>query len=254
MKEKIYKECGLSSLLTDGLIEVPSSVSQINIDIGLSVSAPNSALWLNETDDRMVFGFEPSPENILHLEQGTFVNPHQMSIALNSKVIRQNNTDIKYFGDRFKLLRCALDDIASPSYTTFYMTDSRNTGCSSLLKPTEKLIYGVKDEVQVPVISFYDFLKYLPWDRFPYVEMVKIDAQGKDLDILKSAKEYIDRFVFLHVENSTNGEYEGSHTEEEINEFLENKGYELLSKVAVDSLYVNKKYKKESLNLRRKTV
>jgi hypothetical protein len=254
MKEDIYKQCGLSSLLKDGKIEIPDYIKHINIDIGLSVSAPNSALWLNDTDDRIVFGFEPSPENIIHLEQGTFINPNQMSIAVNSKTIRLNHLDIKYFGDRFKLLKCALDDISSPRYVSFYITDDRNPGCSSLRKPTDKLPYKVKKEVQVPVISFYDFLKHLPWERFPYIEMVKTDTQGKDLDVLKSAKKYIERFVFLHVENSTNGEYEGSHTEQEINEFLENKGFELLSKVSNDSLYLNKKYKKESLNLNRKTV
>ena len=94
----------------------------------------------------------------------------------------------------------------------------------------------------VGVISFYDFLEKVPWDRFEFIEQVKIDTQGRDLNILKSSEEYLQKIVFLQVENSTNGEYEDSHTKEEIHDFLINNDFKHISTVGVDSSYVNNKY------------
>ena len=44
------------------------------------------------------------------------------------------------------------------------------------------------------------FLKDFPWDRFPYIEYLKVDAQGSDLSVLKSCGAYIQRFVYVTAE------------------------------------------------------
>mgnify|MGYP003395162049 CR=1 FL=1 len=63
---------GFSKLLDikTGKLKIPKWAKQIKIDIGLSFAAPNSALWLDNLPDRIVFGFEPNPENVQELLTG----------------------------------------------------------------------------------------------------------------------------------------------------------------------------------------
>ena len=256
-REEKYKLIGLSKLLDDsGKIKIPENIKHIKIDIGLSFSAPNASLWLCETEDRIVFGVEPSPINLACLHEGfagrNGVNEEQASMCVNEGVIYKNNKIEKSgINDRFKMLYCGFDDVGrnNPQFVPFYMT-SGDPGCSSLSIPTNKLPNDVKfgadgrglSMTSVGVISFYDFLEKVPWDRFEFIEQVKIDTQGRDLNILKSSEEYLQKIVFLQVENSTNGEYEDSHTKEEIHDFLINNDFKHISTVGVDSSYVNNKY------------
>jgi hypothetical protein len=60
-------------------------------------------------------------------------------------------------------------------------------------------------------------MKYL-LDRIKYdkIEMVKIDAQGKDLDIVKSFKEHLKNVVYLDVEGDTTRQYENAPNNSQI--------------------------------------
>lgn len=253
-KEEKYQMIGLTSLLDEkGKIKIPQNIKQIKIDIGLSFSAPNSSLWLLDTDDRMVFGFEPSPICINALNVGVggrSINPDQAGISISEDAIYRNDSVLKKgIKENFKLLCCGLDNVPenNPYFVPFYMTPG-DPGCSSLSIPTEKLPEHIRNSgsglqmTAVLVMSFYDFLDKIPWDRFDFIEQVKIDTQGRDLDILKSSKEYINNIVFLQVENSTNGEYQQTHTQQEIHDFLEESGFAHISTIGVDSSYINKKY------------
>jgi hypothetical protein len=45
------------------------------------------------------------------------------------------------------------------------------------------------------------FFDGFPWDRFEYIDYIKIDAQGSDLNILKSAGSYLrERVVYVTAE------------------------------------------------------
>jgi len=262
-KEEKYDMIGFSELLDDSeTIKVPENIKHIKIDIGLSTSAPNSALWLCETDDRMVFGFEPNELCLMALREGVYgreqmingqlysFNEDQAAICINEGVVYKHNkiieSNINY---RFKAIQCALDNVGKDNlhFVPFFITPG-DPGCSSLSMPTESL----PDEVKhgefgmrigpAAVMSFYDFLEKIPWDRFEFIEQVKIDTQGRDLDILKSCEEYLQKIVFLQVENSTNGEYQDSHTREEIHQFLVDNNFIHISTIDVDSSYINKKY------------
>jgi hypothetical protein len=61
----------LHSVIDDGQIKVPGWAKRIKLDIGLSVNAPNSEVWINKNDDLCVFGFEPNPYNISHIHNGS---------------------------------------------------------------------------------------------------------------------------------------------------------------------------------------
>lgn len=257
-KREILERAGLLRLLNkSGKINIPAHLKSLKIDIGLSYSAPNSALWLKEQDDTMIFGFEPNPQCIAALKAGACQNNDSPAVWIDAKSVvipigeKQRTVDendqecwareeeLLPYEERFELLTCALDDVDSPCYQKFFMTQD-DPGCSSLYKPC---FFALRSIVDVPVISFYDFLSLLPWDRIPYIDYVKVDTQGKDYDILKSAQEYLQKIVFLQVEMSTGEEYEAPNRENDIEELLLANDFELLQRVDVDGAYVNKKYK-----------
>lgn len=249
-----YNLIGINKILDEsGKIKIPEYIKQIKLDIGLSFSAPNSSLWLQETEDRMVFGFEPNPVCLAALHQGVGgrqINLNQSGLCISENAIHKNGEVTQTnINDRFKLLSCALDDIetGNPKFMPFYMT-SGDPGCSSLSVPTENLPHEIKHGNEgmkvtgVIAISLSDILDKIPWNRYEFIEQVKIDTQGRDLNVLKGAKEYLQKIVFLQVENSTNGEYEHSHTKEEIHQFLIDNDFKHISTIGVDSSYINKKY------------
>ena len=51
-------------------IEIPAECENLFIDVGLSIDAPHSALWLLKDPKAFVIGIEPSPENLSILKKG----------------------------------------------------------------------------------------------------------------------------------------------------------------------------------------
>ena len=43
--------------------------------------------------------------------------------------------------------------------------------------------------------SLYYFLNQIPYDKFPVISYIKIDTQGADLNVLKSAGKYLSERV-----------------------------------------------------------
>lgn len=58
-----------------------------------------------------------------------------------------------------------------------------------MYKPVDPILGEVLDVVPVEVTTLKHFFDRFPWDRFPHIEYLKVDAQGADLDILKGAKQ-----------------------------------------------------------------
>lgn len=218
----------------NGKFIIPSDIKNLRIDIGLSYNAPNSAIWLNENPNTFVIGIEAN------------------KYACNSIISRgftahQRNLSISFPHQNFILLNLALDDVNEPTKKSFYhMTN--DVGVSSLLKPTNELTDSIKELSDVNVLSLSHILEKIDWDRFPYVEMVKIDAQGKDLDIIKSAGEYLNKIVYLNCEINTFNYYENSPNPEDYNTYLFDNGFEavldnsFVNNEVVDRTYINKKY------------
>jgi hypothetical protein len=135
------------------------------------MSAPNASLWLCETDNRMVFGFEPSPVCSAALARGVGgrngINENQAAICIDEGVIYRNNQIVESnINDRFKLIQCALDNVGKDNlhFVPFFMT-AGDPGCSSLSMPTDVLPPEIKygnegmSATSVGVMNFYDFLK-----------------------------------------------------------------------------------------------
>ena len=213
--DDILKKVGFSRLSN-----IPSNSKKLFIDVGLAIDAPNSANWLISHDDAFVVGIEPSPENISILKKGRPANVSFSYLRLEDQSIILKNEIVGNINDRFCLLEAAIDNVDSPTTANFYLTDERNTGCSSLLKPTEKLGLDVKEVYQTPVVSLKEILDNLVPNHFSHVTFLKTDAQGKDLDVIKSCKEHLQNVLIVQMEVNTNGQYENEQNLEEIERFM----------------------------------
>lgn len=159
---------------------IPLDVKRIKLDIGVSFDAPHTILWLNQSSDKndlFVFGFEPNQYNINSVSELTGINK-------------------KYFC----LIPVALSNVNENTYMDFYNMNN-DSGTSSLYYPIDKKLGNIKSTTKVPVFSLKHFFDIFDWDRFPYIEYIKVDAQGSDLDILISAGSYLkERVVYITAE------------------------------------------------------
>ena len=215
-------------------IEIPAHIKTIRFDIGLSYCAPNSAYWLNENNkDLYVIAVEPNASCVEGIQKsGIYCNPHNIQ---------------PFKSDNFYLMHCALDNVQEAEMKPFYNM-SGDVGTSSLLKPTNSLHYTVDSVTDVLTVSLKSILDQIPWDRFEYIELVKIDTQGKDLDILKSAESYLERIAFITCEVNTFDHYENNPKPFEFHEYLSKAGFikvqenSRVNNEAVDITFVNQKY------------
>lgn len=217
------------------IINIPEKIKKVRFDIGLSYCAPNSAIWLNnDTENTFVIGIEP---NKFACE----------TIKKNGLIESTQNKYIKYPHPNFLLLEIALDNVKEKTKKNFYHMGG-DVGVSSLLKPTKNLKYPIQEISEVNVYSFSEILSKIDWDRFEYVELVKIDTQGKDLDILKSAEEYLNKIVYINCEINTFQYYENNPKPQEFDDFFEKNGFikiknnSFVDGEVVDATYFNKRY------------
>lgn len=162
--------------------QIPENIKNIKIDIGLSFNLPHSCIWLanNTTNDLFVIGFEPNPS------------------AYNHSIFKTNSSKYK---DRFAFLPVALNNVKEQTVMKLYDMEN-DCGTSSLYYPLDGFNLGkIKNIIEVPVFPLKDFFDIFDWNRFPYIEYLKIDAQGSDYNILLSAGDYLkDRVVYITAE------------------------------------------------------
>lgn len=163
-------------------IKIPKWCKRVKLDIGLSGNAPQSKIWLDKEDDLLIFAFEPVPENINMIKTGGSPWP-----------IRLNPSDI---GEKIYIIPCALSNVENGTTVNFNVT-ANDTGCSSMFEP---VTFPIKETVNVPVWSLFNFFQHFPFHIIPYIDFIKTDCQGADLDILKGAKEFIDKLAIITIE------------------------------------------------------
>lgn len=228
-------------------LKMPASYESIRIDIGLSHNAPNSALWTKTSPSTFVIGVEANRFNVARLLRwGTWSRNDPKNPVRRHKP------------RNLQILFCALDDVASPCFSDFYHMGG-DPGTSSLLKPTNVLSddfgYSLQVVSKVPTLRLSSLMALLPWDRIPTVEVCKIDTQGKDLAILKSADEFLQRILVLEIEMDTYGQYESAPSREEIIQFLDSAGFEPLvlhdenHEPLTDVIFLNRAFENEALKI-----
>lgn len=216
---------------------IPTTCTHVKLDIGLSYNAPQSQSWLSYEDSSlMVFGFEPNPESIACItNKNNQKQHHSHGECLQYKYIDEG---------RFMLQPCALSSVETPATMKFYISNN-DCGTSSLYPNDESRLGKIKSVIDVPVYSLKMFFDGFPWDRFQYIDYIKIDAQGSDLNILKSAGSYLsERVVYVTAEGD--GHYYIGANEcsaKNIISYMESQGFVLIQHPNTrDPTFVNKQY------------
>jgi len=201
---------------------------KLRFDIGTSICSPVTKFWLdNCKHDIFVIAFEPNPDCVF---EDNYRGGEWINIPKTFK--HHPKTDCYYH------VISALDNVDVPTKAKFYRT-TYNVGCSSLLKPIIENLQGctLDDEIDVDVVAAKDILDNI---NFDYIELVKIDAQGKDLDIVKGFGKHIEKVVYLDVESDASMQYEDAPNNEVINKVLTSLGFELYLDTKYDLRYKNK--------------
>lgn len=216
-------------------LTIPENITHVKLDIGLSYSAPQSQIWLSNEENLFVFGFEPNPDSV--------------KCILNKDIVKRapfHGTPIsnEYINSKFFLIPVALSNVIEPSKMDFYCMKN-DTGTSSLFEPTDPNLGSIKEKIEVPVFSLKHFFDLFPWDRFDYIDYIKIDAQGADLDIIKSAGNYLKEKVVFITAEPENAAYSGckDNTCENMENYLnENNFLRINHPNTGDPTFINKKF------------
>ena len=191
-------------------IDIPDHIKHIKLDIGISVEAIHTENWLNHNpNDLIVFGFDPLPKCI-----SSTIQYFQQPKSKWEQKWPGSYIDTKWLYNNFFPIPIALGN-KSNEMVDFYVTDDSNIGCSSLYEPNPQptnRIPPIVAKIKVPVFTLSDFFELLPLDKIEYIEYIKIDVQGSDLDIIMSGGDYVkDKVVFVTLEPETTTYHNAEH-------------------------------------------
>ena len=184
-----------------------TSLKKLRFDIGLSYCPPNTKQWLQECKDTLVIAVEPVRSSF-----------ESSALCLREYKGKNNNTLV--------MMNCAFDNVPEPTTAKINVT-AGDPGCSSLFELSE-IPYPKDREEIVNVLPFSYVLSKIDWEKFEKVEYLKVDTQGKDLSIMKSAKEFHDKFSLVEIESSTNNDYVNAPTQKEVLEYMGESGFRFI--------------------------
>lgn len=216
-------------LRADGKVDIPAHIKHIKLDVGLSYNAPMSQYWLCHEDNLMVFGFEPNPAAVTSILKG----------AEKKNPAHGDPLDRNFIGKSFFLIPCALGQ-AQKNTIKFYVAKS-DCGCSSIYIPKD---FDINQVIEVPIFSLSDFFDLFPFDTHPVIDYIKIDAQGADLSIAKSAGDYLrERVVYITLE-AEDAQYLDTHNSyQDIDGYMKSIGFvRYASPFTSDPTYFNPRF------------
>lgn len=215
---------------TNGKLELPNFAKKVMLDVGLSINAPHSHLWLTENpNDLLVFGFEPNPDAV---EQIKGLKPYENKWAYH--------IDPSLVGNKLIVINCALGN--DVRMVKLYVTEP-DSGASSLYKPRMK----VKKLEHVPQFKLKDFFDLFPFDQVPFIDYIKIDSQGSDLNVLFGAETYLkERVVYVTCNPDCSTVTKKSDLNSIINYMGSNGFFKIQHPNCVDPTFVNMKFLTES--------
>lgn len=196
-------------------LHIPEKYNRVKIDVGLSVNAPQSAIWLSRDPELYIFGFEPVSQNIQAIKRGDSKWPINLDPTLVDK--------------RFKIIPCALGSSVNLEGQKMFVT-LNDPGCSSLLKPTS---FEVAYEETVPVYTLDAFLNYFPFHKVPIIDHLKIDVQGMDLAVLRGARKFLNKFLAVTIEIDLVGYQDSENSLREIKSILQSEQFKTAPRTAL---------------------
>jgi len=216
----------LNPLLKDNKIFIPERFKKVKLDVGLSINAPHAEVWIENEEDLLVIGFEPS--SLCH---DSFTNHNEeMSLKYPNYTFVNPN---KIFNS-FYPLKCALSN-GEPRHQTFYTTGN-DLGCSSLYEPT---YFPIIQTEEVSVINLKEFFDLFPWEQISYIDQLKIDTQGSDYEVLLGAGDYLNNVVYITLENSTHNQYKKEDDYHKFDSYLKQFNFIKTQEEGINSTYLN---------------
>jgi len=191
----------------DAINKKLSTGLKLRFDIGLSFNMPNAAKWLNDSNT-YVIGIEPHPNNFKSC--CSYLETH-------------------HAGNRCYLIEAAISDVSESREQNFYGL-SGDPGTSSLCRPIGRFENLVDRVYTVETVSLASILDNINYER---IDVLKTDTQGNDLNVLKSAGEHLKNVDFIYAEYDESDDYENANSGEELDEFLENNGFECYDRIYV---------------------
>lgn len=245
-----------------GHLAIPPEYTHVKLDVGLSFNAPNSALWLDKLKlpGRFVIGIEPNAKSFRRLESGYNNIAHNESLCTYKicdsthpmyKLVREQNRpyywalDASHIGKDWFGLQAAVDD-GEPRFQHFNVAEPGLVGTDSLLDAKDGVGLKMVEKMYVPVIRLSDVFDRIDFSRFKFVEHLKVDAQGMDGRVLRSAKQYLkERVVYVTAETG-NEQYVGGN-EVSVADYLSSQGFQHEH----GETWVNSRFKKDASLLNR---
>lgn len=212
-----------------GYIKFPEGVTRVIVDVGTHARAPYTRPRLDKEADLAVIGYEP-----MRYQYGEI-----------------STTPIDGYGyghPRMYVLNAAAGLTDQRGIHTFYR--ARSNMCSSLKRSVGKGCSTRGGErMRVPLIPLEDLLLHI--DPQMEIPLIKVDAQGADLEVVKGAGTQLTRVQEWVLEVQTETLYEGAALEPEVMEFMRAFGYTLLkadpqSQGKEKNLHFTKKKKKNA--------
>lgn len=207
IEESIFSE-GLNDhiSISDGMLRLDKKYKNLRIDIGLSENAPQSENWLSNRDDLFVIGFEPNPFSCQKIRTGDSNWPTKLSENNQSKIL---------------LVNAGLGSSMNESLN-FYVTEP-DPGQSSFLLPAD---ISVEKIINIDLLTLDEFSGLIDWEQFPYVEYIKVDCQGYDLEVLKGASNILkDRTIFCTAEAAASQYINETNQLTDLVKFMNNIGF-----------------------------
>jgi FkbM family methyltransferase len=207
---------------------ISDTTTHIKIDVGLGLNNVQSQNWLKNESNLHVIMFDPNMD----------------SIFSSLRNMKNYESEFKNKNNSFDIIPVALSNVEEETQLEFFSMQN-DGGTSSLYKPINNRLGPVKNKTIVKAYSLKHFFDLFPWNRFEYIEYIKIDAQGADLDIIKSAGNYLrDRVVYITAEPE-HTDYENcvSNTSENMEEYLLTQNFVKINHPNTDDpTFINKKF------------
>jgi FkbM family methyltransferase len=226
-------------------IVIPSWVTSVKIDVGMSYDAPHTQNWIDADPGTIVFGFEANPRWLNYITTPPGSRDYSFKDYIPARPPPYKELLFENVGKRCFVIPVAIGCVSEPTTMDFYITEI-SEGCCSLLPPKTEFS-SVSEVVKVPVFNLSDFLDLLPDGQI--VDFLKIDIQGADIQALRGANTRLtDRVVFVTAEPEVE-QYQNSHdnTPQNMGLLMDSLGFDRVwHSNTKDPTFLNRKYKNHS--------
>ena len=220
---------------------IPQSINKLWIDVGTSINCPNGTQFLIRNKDGFVIGIEPNPQmyftipSMHYLRENKWLidNKHPSALIEKNKRIKNQKRQIfndveevlekNDFKNRFILLPCAINERREHTY----MYNNKHAGSSSLNSNWPGC--DINDKIPVYTIPLSDILSKIP-NNFEYIDHLKVDCESLDLNVIKSAGNYLEKIAVITFEDNN------------VSNYLLNNGFIFLENQNGGTSFINKKF------------